>query len=62
MSRTGTGSGDVIAVPRTSNIYTVLAAVGLVVVILALIVVWTRGDTMFGGLLSASETPPAVRR
>lgn len=60
MSRTGTGGGDVIAVPRTSNIYTVLAAVGLVVVILTLVVVWNRGETLFGGLLS--ENPAAMRK
>lgn len=53
MSRTG--AGDVIAVPRTSNIYTILAAVGLVAVLLTLIVVWNKGDTLFGGLLSPSD-------
>jgi len=62
MSRTG--SGDVIAVPRTSNIYTILAAVGLLVVILTLVVVWNRGNSLFGGLLSSSpesQTPRSAR-
>ncbi len=62
MSRTGTGSGDVIAVPRTSNIYTILAAVGLVVVILTLILVWSRGDKLFNGLLTQSDVPAASRK
>lgn len=58
MSRMSSES-NVIAVPRTSNIYTALAAVGLIVVILSLVVVWNKADTLFGGLLT-EQAPPAA--
>lgn len=52
MSRASTA--NVIAAPRPSNIFTILAAVGLLVAVLTLVVVWTRGSTLFGGLLTES--------
>lgn len=47
MSRAATG--DTVVVKPSNNIYTVLAAVALVVVILALVVIYFRADTIFTG-------------
>ena len=60
MSRTG--SSNVVAAPRLSNIYTILAGVGLAVVLLTLVVVWTRGATLFGGLLTESPKSATVSK
>ena len=43
--------GDQIFVKPTSNIYTVLAAVGIIAIILAGAALWVAGDKLFGGLL-----------
>ena len=39
--------GETIIVRPTNNIYTVLAAVGLVVVIIAFVAMWLAADTLF---------------
>lgn len=44
MSRAVTG--DTITVKPTNNIYTALAGVALVIVILGIVVVWMRGQTL----------------
>ena len=50
MSRLG---GDQIVVKPTNNIYTMLAAVGLVAAIIAYISMWMAHSTLFGtGLFS----------
>lgn len=50
MSRTTTG--DTVVVKPTNNIYTVLAAVAVVVVILGLIAIYNKATTIFpDGLL-----------
>lgn len=51
MSRAATG--DVVKVAPSNNIYTALAAVGLLATILALVVVFMRASTLFppSGLL-----------
>lgn len=49
-------AGDTVVVKPGLNIYTVLAGVATLVVILALVVVWMRADTLLGGLLNASGT------
>jgi hypothetical protein len=46
MARTTSG-GDVILVKPTSNVYTVLAVVGMIVEILALIYVWNVHTKLF---------------
>lgn len=51
MSRIPTG--DTVYVKPANNIYTVLTAVATIVVLIGLIAVWMRADTLFGGLLSA---------
>lgn len=48
MSRAVTG--DTVTVRPTNNIYTALAGVALVIVILGLVVVYMRANTLFGGL------------
>ena len=48
MSRAVTG--DTVTVKPTNNIYTALAGVALVIVILGLVVVYMRANTLFGGL------------
>jgi len=48
MSRAVTG--DTVTVRPTNNIYTALAGVALVIVILGLVVVYLRANTLFGGL------------
>jgi hypothetical protein len=52
MSRAVTG--DTVRVAPQNNIYTVLAGVAFVVVLLGLVVVWMRAGTLFGGLFSAT--------
>ena len=49
MSRAVTG--DTVTVRPTNNIYTALAGVALVIVILGLVVVYMRANTLFGGLV-----------
>jgi hypothetical protein len=56
MSAAG-ATGDTVVVKPTNNVYTALAGVALVVVILGLVVVWMKAEAMFGGLLTA----PPVR-
>jgi len=46
--------GETIIVRPTNNIYTVLAAVGLVVVIIAFAAMWFAADKMFQGSGGAS--------
>ena len=54
MSRMTTG--DTVVVRPSNNIYTVLAAVALVVVLLALIALWLRaGDVFPGGLFGPAK-------
>jgi hypothetical protein len=48
MSRAVTG--DTVTVKSSNNIYTALAGVALVIVILGLVVVYMRANTLFGGL------------
>ena len=62
MSRAG--AGDTVIVKPTSNIYTVLAVVALVAMVLAIVCVWTKGDELFGGLLTQSTptSPTPMRR
>ena len=50
---TRAASGDVVTVRPTNNVYTALAAIGTVVSIIALIVLFMRASTLFGenGLL-----------
>ncbi len=60
MSRVG--AGDTVIVKPTSNIYTVLSAVALVAMILALVCVWTKGGELFGGLLTDSTPTSTLRR
>ena len=52
---TRAAAADTVVVKPTSNIYTVLAAVATVVVILGLVVLWVRAGTLFGGLLNDKE-------
>jgi len=42
-------TGDTITVKPTNNIYTALAGVALVIVILGLVVVYLRASTLFDG-------------
>ena len=60
MSRLGSSS-DTVYVKPANNVFTVLAAVATVVVILGLVAVWMRGDALFGGLLSAEPTSSSAR-
>ncbi len=60
MSRAG--AGDTVYVKPANNIYTVLSAAAVAVVLLGLIAVWLRADTMFGGLLTAPPTQPKMVR
>lgn len=62
MSRMSSGAGDTVYVKPANNIYTVLTAVATVVVLLGVIVVWMKGDALFGGLLTASPDAANVRR
>lgn len=56
-------AGDTVVVKPTNNIYTVLSAVGLVVVILGLVSIYLRADSLFpGGLLGDPPTKSAARR
>lgn len=50
---TRAASGDVVTVKPTNNVYTALAAIGTLVSIIALIVLFVRANTLFGegGLL-----------
>ena len=50
---TRAASGDVVTVKPTNNVYTALAAIGTLVTIIALIVLFVRASTLFGegGLL-----------
>jgi hypothetical protein len=47
--------GETIIVRPTNNIYTVLAAVGLVVVIIAFLAMWFAADTLFKAEGGASK-------
>jgi hypothetical protein len=51
-------AGDTVVVKPQSNIYTVLAAGAVVGLVLALILLYVRAQTAFGGLLSG--TPAKV--
>ena len=52
MSRFGSGGGERIEVKPTSNVYTVLAVVGFVVVVLALLAMITKAkDLMPPGIM-----------
>lgn len=63
MSRIPSSAGDTVYVKPANNIYTVLTAVATVVVLLGLVVVWMKGDVLFGGLLTASpQAQTSVRR
>jgi hypothetical protein len=53
MSRIHSGAGDTVYVKPAHNIYTVLSAVATVVVLLGLMVVYMKAETLFGGLLKA---------
>lgn len=53
MSRAGTGAGQPLVVKASNDIYTVLAAVALLLTGLGILVVWMRAGEIFGGLLSA---------
>lgn len=50
---TRAASGDVVTVRPTNNVYTALAAIGTLVSIIALIVLFMRANVLFGenGLL-----------
>lgn len=60
MSRLGS-SGDTVYVKPANNIFTVLAAVATVVVILGLVALWMRSDTLFDGLLNADPASSSAR-
>jgi hypothetical protein len=60
MSRLGSSS-DTVYVKPSNNIFTVLAAVATVVVILGLVALWMRSDSLFGGLLSADPASSSAR-
>ena len=49
MTRMGTTGGERIEVAPTNNVYTALAGVACVVVLLAIIVLITRGKDVLGG-------------
>lgn len=55
--------GDAIRVKPTNNVYTALAGVGCVVVILGLIALFTQANAVFGdGLfMSTGNAPTAMR-
>lgn len=63
MSRFQSGAGDTVYVKPANNIYTVLTAVASIVVLLGMVVLWMKGDVLFGGLLTASpQAQTSVRR
>ena len=51
---TRAATGDTVVVRPANNIYTVLAGVALIVVLLGLLVVYLRAGTVFNGLFSAA--------
>jgi len=51
-----------VIVKPASNIYTVLAAVATVVVILGLVAIWMKAEALFGGLLKAPPQQQTVTR
>lgn len=59
MSRVGTA--DTVIVQPQNNIYTVLAGVAVVVVLLGLIAVYLRADTVMPGGLFGEPPPSATR-
>ena len=63
MSRAATG--DTVIVKPTNNIYTVLSGVALVVVILGLLAVYLRSETLWkdaGGLFGKDQPQSTGRR
>jgi len=63
MSRAATG--DTVVVRPVNNIYTVLAGVALVVVVLGLVAVWLRSQTIWsdvGGLFGPPPSQSTGRR
>jgi len=56
------GPTDTVIVKPASNIYTVLAAVATVVVILGLVAIWMKAEALFGGLLKAPPQQQTVTR
>jgi hypothetical protein len=61
MSRSAVG--DTVVVKPANNIYTVLSGVALVVVLLGLVVLFLRGQTLFnGGLFGPPTSTTTVRR
>jgi len=53
MTRANTGSGDVVAVPPTNNVYTALSGIAALAVILGLVVVFIKAKALFGGLFTS---------
>ena len=60
MSRLGSSS-DTVYVKPANNVFTVLAAAATVVVILGLLALWMRSETLFGGLLTAEPSSGSAR-
>jgi hypothetical protein len=49
---TRAATGDVVEVPPTNNVYTVLAGIAFLTCLIAVIVVWVKaGDIFPGGLM-----------
>ncbi len=57
MSRAATG--DTVVLKPVNNIYTVLAGVALVVVILGLVAIWMRSNTIWTDVGGLFGPPPA---
>jgi hypothetical protein len=60
MSRLGS-AGDTVYVKPANNVFTVLAAVATVVVILGLVALWMRAGTLYDGLLTAEPQGSSAR-
>jgi len=63
MSRAATG--DTVVLKPVNNIYTVLSGVALVVVILGLVAIWLRSQTLWsdvGGLFGPVPSPQSTGR
>lgn len=58
MSRAGS---EFVTVRPSNNIYTVLAGVALVAVILGMIAIWAAADHAFGGLFSVPQRATQTR-
>ncbi|HEV8379862.1 MAG TPA: hypothetical protein VGP99_13510 [Tepidisphaeraceae bacterium] len=57
MSRAATG--DTVVLKPVNNIYTVLSGVALVVVILGLVAIWLRSQTLWSDVGGLFGPPPA---